>query len=189
MKKINLRTGVVRVSYPNVDKPVSFNGGPEKYSVSLIVEPESETASNLETAINSVIAAAERDGLWDADTRTNKGLNTPLRLGNEGHPNKDEYAGNLFINASSQFKPSLVHNRKKDGKLVEAVEDEIYAGCYAIASITLYPFNVNGNVGVACGLDGLMKVKNGERLDGRKSAEEVFADVDIAEIDEEGLLG
>lgn len=56
------------------------------------------------------------------------------------------------------------------------IEDttEFYSDCYGIASINLYPYNTNGNRGIACWLNNLMKLEDGESLSGRARAEDDF---------------
>ena len=56
---------------------------------------------------------------------------------------------------------------------------------YCNVSINFYPFNANGNRGVAAGLGNIQFVKDGERLSGRASAD---ADFDALE-DDEDILG
>ena len=43
------------------------------------------------------------------------------------------------------------------------------------ASITFYVFNSSGNKGIACGLNNLQKIRDGEPLGGKASAESDFA--------------
>ena len=54
--------------------------------------------------------------------------------------------------------------------------NDLYSGCYGRASITFYAFNSNGNKGIACGLNNLMKTSDGEPLGGRSLAEDDFAE-------------
>ena len=49
---------------------------------------------------------------------------------------------------------------------------------YGRASINLYAFNSNGNKGIACGLNNLQKIKDGESLGGKSRAEDDFATSD-----------
>ena len=50
---------------------------------------------------------------------------------------------------------------------------------YGRASINFYAFNSNGNKGIACGLNNLQKIRDGEPLGGKSSAASDFAtDVD-----------
>lgn len=58
-------------------------------------------------------------------------------------------------------------------------EEDVYSGMWAILSVTFYAYDVNGNRGVACGLNNVMKYKDGERLGGRVSADADFAGLDM----------
>ena len=51
----------------------------------------------------------------------------------------------------------------------------LYSGVYGRASISFYAFNSNGNKGIACGLNNLQKIRDGEPLGGRTRAEDDFA--------------
>ena len=55
---------------------------------------------------------------------------------------------------------------------------ELYSGIYGRASINFYAFNSNGNKGIACGLNNLQKLRDGEPLGGKSRAEDDFADDD-----------
>lgn len=46
---------------------------------------------------------------------------------------------------------------------------------YGRASISFYAFNSSGNKGIACGLNNLQKIHDGEPLGGKGSAESDFA--------------
>ena len=65
----------------------------------------------------------------------------------------------------------------KQGKTV-AVVSSGDAGVYGRASINFYAFNSNGNKGIACGLNNLQKVRDGEPLGGKSRPEDDFADED-----------
>lgn len=54
---------------------------------------------------------------------------------------------------------------------------------YGRASISFYAFNSSGNRGIACSLNNLQKIADGEPLGGKSRAEDDFAD------DEEDFLG
>ena len=51
---------------------------------------------------------------------------------------------------------------------------EVYSGVYGRASINLYAFNSTGNKGIACGLNNLQKIRDGEPLGGKSRAEDDF---------------
>ncbi len=52
---------------------------------------------------------------------------------------------------------------------------EVYSGVYGRASISFYAFNSSGNKGIACDLNNLQKIRDGEPLGGKASAESDFA--------------
>ena len=55
---------------------------------------------------------------------------------------------------------------------------EVYSGCYARVSISFYAFNSGGNKGIACGLGNIQKIRDGEPLGGRDSANDDFTTVE-----------
>jgi hypothetical protein len=97
-------------------------------------------------------------------------LKTPFRDGDEERPDDPTYANSYFINANSATAPGIV-----DADCNPILErSEVYSGVYGRASISLYAFNSNGNKGIACGLNNLQKISNGEPLGGKSRAEEDF---------------
>lgn len=57
-------------------------------------------------------------------------------------------------------------------------QDEVYSGAYYQATVNVFSFNNKGK-GVALGLQNIRKVRDGERLDGRRNATEDFEDGEI----------
>ena len=53
------------------------------------------------------------------------------------------------------------------------------SGVKGRASISFYAYNVNGNRGVACGLNNLQKLADGTPLGGKARAEDDFATEDV----------
>ena len=162
-------TGVnTRWSYANVWEPKAMEGGKPKFSVSLII-PKSDTVTV--GKIKAAIEEAYRDGQskLKGNAKTVPALSTlrtPLRDGDLERPDDPAYANAYFVNANSTTAPGVV----------DANRNEIlYSGCYGRASISFYAFNANGNKGIACGLNNLQKIKDGEPLGGRASAESDFA--------------
>ena len=174
----HLVTGKVRLSYEHVWEPVSINGGDEKYSVSLII-PKSDTATINE--IRKAIEQAKQDGKEKFGGKIPANLRLPLRDGDIERPDDEAYADSYFINATSKDKPQIVD------KNIQPVLDrsEVYSGCYARVSISIYPFNIKGNRGIACGLGNIQKIADGEPLGGRTRAEDDFT---VYEDDEDDFL-
>jgi hypothetical protein len=64
---------------------------------------------------------------------------------------------------------------------------EIYSGVYARVCLTFYAFNSSGNKGLACGLQSIQKVKDGEPLGGRSRPEDDFDDGFASNADDDFL--
>ena len=167
-------TGVnTRWSYANVWDPKSINGGTPKFSVSLIV-PKSDivTVNKIKAAIQT--AYEEGQSKLKGNGKTVPALSvlkTPLRDGDLERPDDEAYAGCYFINANSASAPGIVDADRQP--IID--RSEVYSGVYGRASINFYAFNSNGNKGIACGLNNLQKIKDGEPLGGKSRAEDDFA--------------
>lgn len=170
-------TGKVRLSYAHIWEPASINGSDEKYSVSLII-PKSDTKTV--EAIQKAIEQAKQDGKAKFGGKIPATLRLPLRDGDIERPDDDAYTNSYFINANSKDKPQIVD------KNVQPILDrnEVYSGCYARVSISIYPYNANGNKGIACGLGNIQKIADGEPLGGRTRAEDDFTALENDEDDD-----
>lgn len=176
-------TGVnTRWSYANVWEPKAMEGGKPKFSVSLII-PKSDSVTV--GKIRAAIEEAYRDG--QSKLKGNgksvpalSTLRTPLRDGDIDRPDDPAYANAYFVNANSTTAPGVVDANRNE--ILD--KSEVYSGCYGRASISFYAFNANGNKGIACGLNNLQKIKDGEPLGGKASAES-----DFATEDDEDFLG
>ena len=162
-----------RWSYANVWEPKSINGGAPKYSVSLII-PKSDAKTVVK--IQAAIEAAYREG--EAKLKGNgksvptlSAIKTPLRDGDTERPDDPAYAGAYFVNANATSAPGIVDADRQP----ILTHSEVYSGVYGRASITFYAFNNSGNRGIACGLNNLQKIRDGEPLGGKASAESDFA--------------
>ena len=166
-------TGEARLSYANLWEPKSINGGTPKYSVSIII-PKSDTRTIAK--IKAAIEAAYREG--ETKLKGNgktvpalSALKTPLRDGDTERPDDEAYAGSYFLNANSGTAPGIV-----DSACETIFErSQIYSGVYARASVNFFAFNSNGNKGIACGLNNIQKLRDGDPLGGKSRAEDDFA--------------
>ena len=162
-----------RWSYANVWEPKSINGGTPKYSVSLII-PKSDTKTIAK--IEAAIEAAYKEG--EAKLKGNgksvpalSVIKTPLRDGDMERPDDPAYANAYFVNANATSAPGIVDADRNP----ILTRSEVYSGVYGRASISFYAFNSSGNKGIACGLNNLQKIRDGEPLGGKASAESDFA--------------
>ena len=165
-------TGEARLSYANLWEPKSINGGAPKYSVSIII-PKSDTRTV--GKVKAAIEAAYREG--ETKLKGNgktvpalSALKTPLRDGDTERPDDEAYAGSFFLNANSGTAPGIV-----DSACETIFErSQIYSGVYARASVNFFAFNSNGNKGIACGLNNIQKLRDGDPLGGKSRAEDDF---------------
>ncbi|EFM24276.1 DUF2815 family protein [Selenomonas sp. oral taxon 149] len=177
MNPTKVITGVkTRWSYANVWQAKSINGSAPKYSVSLII-PKSDTKTV--TAVKNAIQAAYEEGQSKLKGNSKSvpaltAIKTPLRDGDAERPDDEAYKDSYFINANSATAPGIVDTARNP--IIE--HSEVYSGVYGRASINFYAFNSNGNKGIACGLNNLQKVSDGEPLGGKTRAEDDFADED-----------
>ena len=173
-KKNNTKvvTGTVRLSYEHVWEPASIHGGEEKYSASLII-PKSDKATV--NAIQKAVDAAIEEGLAKfGGKKPNKAaIKLPLRDGDVERED-EAYQNSFFVNANSRTAPQIVD------RSVQPILDrnEVYSGCYIRASISFYAFNSNGNKGIACGLNNIQKIRDGEPLGGHANAADDFTTVE-----------
>ena len=171
-----------RWSYCNVWEPKAINGGTPKFSVSLLIPKKDTVTVN---KIKAAIEAAYREG--EAKLKGNgktvpplTAIKTPLRDGDAERPDDPAYAGHYFLNANSTTAPGIVD---ADCQPI-LTRSEVYSGVYGRASISFYAFNSSGNRGIACGLNNLQKIRDGEPLGGRASAESDFSDFDDEDDDD-----
>lgn len=162
-----------RWSYCNAWDPKSINGGTPKYSVSLIIpKSDTKTVALIKAAIE--VAYKEGESKLKGNGKTVPALSvlkTPLRDGDVERPDDPTYANAYFINANSATAPGIV-----DANCNPILDrSEVYSGVYGRASINLYAFNSNGNRGIACGLNNLQKISDGEPLGGKSRAEDDFS--------------
>ena len=171
--------GPCRLSYTHVFNRYNPDGDQAdgKYMTNLLIKNyEKETIA----AINKAIDVAKKQAIvskWGG--KEPKKLDMPLRDGDE--KDDENYEGHLFVNAKCNTRPGIVDRKKVP--IVD--EEEIYSGVWAIVSITFFGYDKNGNRGVACGLNNIMKFKDDEHFGGRVSAESDFGGVDFDDDDDD----
>lgn len=173
-------TGKVRFSYLHVFEPYAFDSNPGKaqYQVRVLIDKsDKETLAKVQRAIN----AAKAEGVtkrWKGKTPAD--LWIPLRDGDEEFPEDESHVGKYFLNAKSTRKPGVV-----DRNLQTILDpEEVYSGCYGRVSLSFFPFSKSGSNGIGVGLNNVQFLHDGERLSGRRSAEEDFDD-DFQDEDQE----
>lgn len=173
-------TGKVRLSFANIWEPKSINGGDTKYSSSILIPKADKTTMK---KIKAAVEAAKELGKnekWGG--KIPKNIHTPVRDGDDEADEKGEaYEGHYFLNASSKNKPGIVDRNREE--IIDTTE--VYSGCYVRVSISFYPFDTNGNKGVAVGLNNIQKWEDGDFLGGRSRAEDDFDDLEGDDTDDD----
>lgn len=179
-------TTLVRFSYLNAFEPKETPSGDMKYSASLLIPKEDKDGIlAIKKAIQDAIAVGIEKGKFKQAQVG--GLRLPLRDGDEEFDNGNrgaEYKGHFFLNSSSSNAPGVV-KAQKGGPPVPIIDtDDLFSGCYGRADINFFPYNQAGNKGIGVGLNNIMLVKEGERLDGRQKAEDAFSSYTDEDTDE-----
>nr|DAQ02886.1 MAG TPA: DNA helix destabilizing protein [Caudoviricetes sp.] len=173
----SVRLGEVRFSYASVFAPRKNEDGSDgKYSVMLLIPKSDAQAKKL---IEAAVEAAKQAGVqskWSGKMPSAAKLHLPLRDGDDEFPDDPTYEGMWFMNASSTQKPGV--RVLENGAMSEALDsDDFYSGCWGAVVVNFFPYSVSGNVGVAAGLNNLIKTRDDERLGGGRSADADFGDM------------
>ena len=169
-------TGECRFSYANLWEPKAMDENSKaKYSVSLIIpKSDTKTIEKLKAAIQAAYDEGKGKLGNGKVVPPLTSLKTPLRDGDLERPDDEAYANSYFINANSILAPGIVDADR------QAILDhsEVYSGIYGRASINFYAFKTNTAKGIACGLQNVQKLRDGDPLGGHSRAEDDFADDD-----------
>lgn len=169
-------TGEVRISYQHLINPNKDN----LYMATILISKTDVATYN--DLISSRDAAYEQ-GVKNKWNGSRPQMRYPLIYDGDGvrpsgEPFGPECKGHWVLTASSKQKPQCVHISSIHSELLPT---DVYSGMYARVTVNFYPFDVNGNRGVGCGLGNVCKTRDGEPLSGRANAESDFADLEQAQ--------
>ena len=168
----------VRVSYVAILEPKENLSGKEAYSCCVLIDKDDK--ANMDR-VNKAVEKAIMKGkstIWGGKKPSFR--YDPVRDGDaeleSGDRSGDEYKNHVFIN------PSMLASKGKPGVVDENLQpvmdiDKIYSGCFCHVEVNPFPFKNSGNTGIGWGLNNVMFVEDGDRLDGRRSAESAFANL------------
>ena len=160
-----ITTGKVRFSYAYLFTPrASQDGSPAKYSVTLLI-PKSDKATLAK--IKAAIEAAKANFIAKNNgKKLPANLATTLHDGDGERDNGEEFGpeckGCYVMTVSSTNPPVIVDADKTP----ITNPQELYSGCYGRAIINFYVYDYMGKRGVSAGLNGVMKLYDGEPLAG-----------------------
>lgn len=164
-------TGKARASYVFLTQPNAKG----KYTVQILIpKTDTTTLKRVSAAIEAAKAVGLKKNTWNSKV-VPEGLKLCIRDGDanlkSGEKTDVIYEGVYFINASSKNAPGLFD--KQLNKIVDGAE--IYSGMFAQFDLNLYPYSVDGNKGIAAGLNNVQKVADGERLAGGGQTSDAFS--------------
>lgn len=168
----------VRLSYPHLFRPESFDGQDPKYSCVLIITKDDAQVEKIKEAIYK--AGAEKFGNKVKPGSWPSNLHWPLKDGDDKADTNPEYEGCFFISPTSKSPVVLLDRAKR--KLTEE-DDKLYPGCYVNASLTVAAFDAAMKKGVSVYLNGIQFFGDGDRLAGHDAT----GDFDQLDEDEDGF--
>lgn len=170
-------TSVMIISYPALFTPKPNPSGALKFSCSLLIDKDDKKG------VQELFDAVEKAKIKGKESLWNNKIPNfryePIRDGDKELANGDKtdkvYENKYFVNCSSDTAPGVVIATPEGPKpLMDP--DQLFAGCFVRADINPFPFKNSGNAGVGWGLNNILLLKEGPRLDGRMRATDAFAD-------------
>lgn len=160
------------LSFPHLFQARAVNPGDDpKYSVSVLIKKTDPQLATVQAAVAQEKAAGFPSGFPD------KGK-CFLKDGAVEYPNDPKMHSYMIISTGAKLdsKPAVV-----DMNMQPVIDpSQVYAGCVAWVAVNTFTFNQPVNKGVSAGLNAVMitgEIGELGRIDNRKSASELFADV------------
>lgn len=149
----DILTGPVRLSWVSIMEPKEREGKTPKYEASLLFTPYVDPTIFYEEY--NRLCAQSFSHYYDAATQQYYGLESPFHDQAAKARMKGYTPGLMYLNAKSNFKPSIVDIR--GNPIVDP--SKVYAGVWAICSINAYVFGINPpqpKKGISFGLQSVM---------------------------------
>ena len=177
----NSTTPEVVVTFPNIFKLKSYQGGTPSKSIRLLFDKNNKVHMDYLKSLVAQMNAVLVEQWPNADERPRIPMvghdKSPIKDGDkscngQGIPYKEknpEVVGHYFLTASKYPNESnpdaalhIVDRNKAD--ILNA--GEIYSGCYCKVNLNAYARTRTDNKGISLGLNGVQKIKDGERIGG-----------------------
>lgn len=182
-----VKTGLVRLLYPHLFEPQSFDDNPAnaKYSVMVLI-PKSDKVTL--KAIEQAYENAKQNGISQYGQGF-AGKATPLKrpVGSNSGLIRDadewpdfqdnpDYQGNYIMSIKSNQAPLVMATEAGKRKLnAEEGKEILYSGCYGRVKFSIYPYNKVGT-GITSGLLTVLKTKDGDPIGGAHGSLNDFDD-------------
>jgi hypothetical protein len=170
-KAIKVTTPKFRLSFPSLDAPRGFEGQEPKYSATMLFAKDTDMSW-----LKSAMTACMIEKFGADKTKWPKQMKNPIRDGDDKETPTKGYEGHFYVTARSKDKPGCVSADVQD---IIDVKNELYAGCYARATIALYFYDKAGNRGIGIALNNVQKLGEGEKFSGKADAKSDFEPVAV----------
>lgn len=166
----NIKTPKFRLSFPELLTPKAFEGAEPKYSLTMLWNIAELKADPDQMAIFQVLQAAVTQC---AEEKWGKGFAGYTKPFTDGATKTwGGYGeGTLYAKAKSKYQPGLI---MQDGVTIITSAQDLYAGCYCRASVSLYASDFMGTKRVTFQLNNVQKWSDGEPFGGGVKAEKDF---------------
>jgi len=174
-KASRVTTGKVRLIFTALAQARENKNGKMKYSCRMAIPKEDEKTLD---ALRAAIAAAYEDGIEKLKGKAKVAppldkLDDPIHDGDIERPDDPACENCWYLNASTDYIPDF-YVKDDEGQYIEIDPDNFYSGCYARVCVNFYAYNVTGGRGIACGLNSLLFMGDGEKLGGHANPNEDF---------------
>lgn len=162
-------TGVCRLSFPSLfETELDMNKTDTgKYATALLFSKD-DTA--MVAAVNQAIEEAKQRGIREIKEWRGKWPATahnPLGDGDERPNPLDGYDNAYYLRARSKKRPKVIDQYKNEIAADHRnIDDLVYAGANAVASIDFYPFYTNGKAGIGVSLNAVQVLPGGDKFGG-----------------------
>lgn len=182
-----VKTNKVRLSYAHLFEKHGFEGNTPKYSVTLMIpKTDMETIDALKSAYREALeAGVEKFGKSFTKAEYNAPFVRPAggTYGLLKDGDSEDAEGYYLLPVKSNDAPGVLAKETGMTRLTKenGGPDIVYSGCYAKATVNVFPFN-NPKAGISASLNNILKIKDGEKFGGIAKAEDDFA-AELAEIE------
>lgn len=162
---MKIKLNNVRLSFPNLFKPVAFEpGAPERYDATYLVEPGSENDKAIRAAIKSV--ATEKFGKKaEAILGSIKGNTNKFCYLDGNLKEYDGYEGMYYLACHRKAKDGPPYVCDENRNQLSENAGKPYAGCYVNATVDIYAQG-DQYTGIRAGIVGVQFAGDGDAFGG-----------------------
>lgn len=158
----------VRLSHPHLFQARAVQAGDDpKFGAAFLIPKNNPAVPAILSAIE-----AEKTAQWGANAPPSAGSTLYDGDTDPKYNIKPENHGHYILNSSSAAEQPPILVDMNGQKVINPAT--FYPGCYVNADVGFYGYDKGVSKGIAAGLNGVQFVQDGERLDNRPTAEQMF---------------